>query len=153
MDDPRHNPMLRRIDAADADRVLARAAVLDATEREQLSLARLYDVAAESGISAEAVATALEEQRSKSPGNDQGAKLPVSVRFCLTGVPDRASAMQYYWLFVGGLCASPLLLLTSHYTTQARWLAASSAVASFGALWSTSRAIRWLDRNGWRHLT
>jgi hypothetical protein len=69
-------------------------------------------------------------------------------------VPDRRAATGFYWLFVAVLCASPLLARS--------WLAGRgvlSIVASFSllafsvfAIWSTARAIRWLDEHGWDSL-
>jgi len=130
-----------------AERVLARAAEIDAASGEDLSVIQLSDIAMEAGISASAVAGALREYRAEE------APVPGWVRLCLIGVPDRAMALRYYGIFLGGLCLSPLLLRFGD-SAVTRGLVAGGVAAFFaGALWSTSRAVRWMDRHGWHRLS
>jgi hypothetical protein len=66
------------------------------------------------------------------------------------GVPDRSAAMVYYWFFVLAASALPMLPLATPLVSQG--LALVGSAYSVFALWSTARAIRWLDREGWHHL-
>jgi hypothetical protein len=137
-----------------ADRVLARAAELDAGPAGALSVDRLREIASEAGISSEALAAALHENATVGSARTTVEEPPVPgwVRLCLFGVPDRAAALRYYWIFLAGMFASPLL--TRFYPTPMTGsvIAAGFATFFFGALWSTSRAVRWLDRHGWGRL-
>jgi hypothetical protein len=138
----------RRLPPQAVAQVLERAAALDATISSPgtLTYDQLRDVALEAGISASAVSEAFREQ-----SRDEGPA-PAWVRFCLCGVPDRASALRFYWIFVGGMCLSPLLMRFG-YSAVTRSLLSAGVIAFFaGALWSTSRAVRWMDNHGWHRL-
>ena len=135
-----------------ADRILARAAALDSGREEMMPVQRLQAVAAEAGISPDAVAAALREHAREATTASDGLTVPVWVRVCTFGVPDRAAALRYYWIFVAGLCASPLLLRMDGAFAHTQLLGITAAAVSFGALWSTSRAVRWLDQHGWQRL-
>lgn len=75
---------------------------------------------------------------------------PAWVRLCLFGIPDRRTAMTFYWLFVVIAAAFPALeLLPPRITGGA---AVAGSLFSVFALWSTARAVRWLDRHGWDRL-
>jgi hypothetical protein len=79
---------------------------------------------------------------------------PWWVRVCMTGVPDRRAAMVYYWMFVGALCLSPAMAwgVIPPVVGDGR-TSAFAGIAFFSfALWSTSRAVRWLDEHGWSSL-
>ena len=149
-----HHNEIRSLQTEVADRVLARAAELDAALVGALSVDRLREIATEAGISPEALASALHEHTTEAsaPLKLEEPRVPGWVRLCLLGVPDRASALRYYWIFVVGLCASPLLLRLGATPVTSGILTLSFATFCFGALWSTSRAVRWLDRHGWQRL-
>lgn len=129
-----------------AQRVLARAALLDAAPSGALSMSQLNEIAVQVGISKEAMIGALREHEAMNN------RAPGWVRLCLLGVPDRAAALRYYWIFAAGLCASPLLLLLGTDPVTRGVLALGFAAFCAGALWSTSRAVRWLDQHGWQRL-
>ena len=135
-----------------ADRILARAAALDSGREEMMPVQRLQAAAAEAGISPDAVAAALREHAREATTAADGLTLPAWVRVCTFGVPDRAAALRYYWIFVASLCGSPLLLRMDGTFAHPQLLAITAAVVSFGALWSTSQAVRWLDQHGWQRL-
>ena len=135
-----------------ADQILARAAALDSTRKEMMPMQRLQAIAAEAGISPEALAAALREHAREATTAADGLTVPVWVRVCTFGVPDRAAALRYYWIFVAGLFASPLLLLMHRTLAHTQLLALTATAVSFGALWSTSAAVRWLDHHGWQRL-
>ena len=145
-----HSEATRLVSADTADRVLMRAATLDAAPSGGLSVTRLREVAAEAGISSEALETALEEESGVARGAAE--PIPSWVRVCLFGVPDRAAALRFYWIFVAGMIASPLLLRLPAMPLIGESLAIGVATFCFGALWSTSRAVRWADRHGWQQL-
>lgn len=138
----------RRLPPQAVEQVLKRAAALDAaiSSTGALTSDQLRDVALEAGISASAVSEALREQ-----SRDEGPA-PAWVRFCLWTVPDRATALRYYWIFVGGMSLSPLLMLFGHSAVTRVLLSGGVTAFFIGALWSTSRAVRWMDRNGWHRL-
>ena len=132
-----------------AKRLLARAAELDAARSSGLSPAQLREIAREAGIAPEAFDAALSEPALRDTGGRPRASVPLWVRLCMFGVPDRGAALGYYWLLVAGLCACPLLALQGIRNVPT--VLFGGAFLSF-ALWSTSRAIRWLDRHGWEQL-
>lgn len=140
-----------------ARRVLARAAELDGSSAGSLSVEQLRQIASEVGINRQSLDAALRELRenpssvARSADGSPSASVPAWVRICMTGVPDRRIARGYYWLFLAGLIALPLWALldsTRGGATMPLPVAAGMAFFAF-ALWSTSRCIRWLDRNGW----
>ena len=137
-----------------ANRVLARAAELDIATAGAHSRGRLRESAAEAGISGDAFDTALHEHESlaATPLLGEAARVPGWVRLCLFGVPDRAAALRYYWIFVAGLLATPLLARLGSTPASKGAIAVVFATCCFGALWSTSQAVRWLDRHGWQLL-
>jgi len=128
-----------RVTSEEAARVLERAARLDASHRGDVSVAQLREAALESGITPEAFDAAVAK------------RAPWWVRGCMFGVPDRRAAMGFYWLFVAGLCAVPLLVLKN---ASAGGLARTAGIGAFlvFAAWSTSRTVRWLDAHGWNTL-
>ena len=129
-----------------AQRVLTRAAALDVDPAGALSFSQLSAIAAEAGISSMAMEQALREHTTaKEP-------VPTWVRACLLGVPDRVTALRFYWLFALGICVSPLAMRLHVTSLSGAFLALGFAGFCAGALWSTSRAIGWLDRHGWNRL-
>jgi hypothetical protein len=130
-----------RLSESAARRLIARAAELDATGESGVPIAQLRRVAAEAGIGREAFDAALAEGPD-APTVD----VPLWVRVCMTGVPDRRAALGFYWLFFAGLCAIPVAALTGFWS---RPVSVVWAVFLAFALWSTSAAIRWLDQHGW----
>ena len=129
-----------------AQRLLARAAALDAEPAGALSVLQLSAIAVEAGISPAAMEGALREHATaKEP-------VPTWVRATLFGVPDRTTALRFYWIFVAGLCASPLLMRLNVRPATGALLSLGVAAFCFGALWSTSRAVAWFDRHGWQRL-
>ena len=128
-----------------------RAADLDATERGGLTIGQLREVAQEAGIDPAAFASAMRELQDELEAltAEPRVSVPWWVKRCMLGVPDRAAAKGYYWLFLVLMLLSPgiVLLAPSH----GAGLAFGLALMSFWgfALWSTSAAMRWLDRNGW----
>ncbi len=135
-----------RLTPSVADRVLARAAQLDAASDDVLSVAQLREIATEVGISSPALASALREYRAEE------APIPLWVRACLLGVPDRAMALRYYKLLIAGLCLSPVFVLTRSGPLRGGLGAIGLACFFLAAIWSTSRAVRWMDRHGWHRL-
>ncbi len=142
----------QRLSDEEAHRLLARAAELDVGGASGLSVARLRQSAIDAGIAPaafdaalrmEAVNRHLESRRKGSP--------PWWVRCCMFGVPDRRTATGIYWLFVAALCGSPFVVHPWAAAGPAAAAATALGAMSFPlfALWSTSRAIRWLDRHGW----
>ena len=136
-----------------AQRLLARAAELascpdrDAEPAGALSVLQLSEIALEAGISPAAMEGALREHTTAHE------PVPVWVRATLFGVPDRATALRFYWIFVAGLCASPLLMRLNVRPFTGGALALGLAAFCFGALWSTSCAVAWFDRHGWQRLS
>ena len=129
-----------------AQRLLARAAELDAEPAGALSVLQLSEIAVEAGISPAAMEGALREHATAQE------PVPVWVRATLFGVPDRATALRFYWIFVAALCASPLLMRLHVRPATGALLSLGVAAFCFGALWSTSRAVAWFDRHGWQRL-
>jgi hypothetical protein len=135
-----------------AERILARAAGLDAEQHGNVPVARLREAAAEAGIAPHAFDAALSELAG-APTARGGA--PWWVRVCLFGVVDRPVAMVFYWLFVAASILAPALLLvlpTRLGTAHRLTLVASLAGFATFSLWSTARAVRWADRHGWDEL-
>lgn len=140
-----------------------RAAELDGAAGSALSVKQVRQIAIEAGISPRSVEIALgelafrpardEPARLNEPGRS-GGSAPAWVRFCMFGVPDRRIATGYYWLFVAGLIAIPVLrLFTSAEESGATNILSTLGMVLFAfAVWSTSRTIRWLDQNGWSTL-
>jgi hypothetical protein len=141
-----------KVSEENAARVFLRAAEIDADARSTLSISQVRQIALEAGISPRAVDLALEELKGQSAhaGSEGLSKVatraPAWVRFCMWGVPDRRIATGYYWVFLAAFLAFPvgrLLFGNSDALTMA-----GMAFCVF-SLWSTSRAIRWLDAHGW----
>lgn len=128
-------------------RVIARAATTDAAHEGTLTISQIQEIALEVGISDAAVREALEQHALVSR-----ARAPFWVRLGMSGVPDRVTAMRFYWFFIAVLCASPLVLLKM--STGPTGLRIFMALAAMGlvAAWNTSSAVRWLDRHGWHRL-
>jgi hypothetical protein len=133
-----------------AERVLSRAGELDVNGGDLVPVSRLREAAEAAGISPEAFEAALVEVAGER--RRVSTKVPRWVRVCLFGVTDRRVAMTYYWLFVAALLSSPVVaaMLPSQMGLGER-LAIPLLTAGWAlfSLWSTSRAIRWADRNGW----
>lgn len=152
---PDGDPTVRRLSEEAVERVLARAAELDAGAPGGIPVDELRRAALEAGIGPEAFAAALAEVSNaellRSRASRSGVSLPATarvpawVRLCMPGVPDRRTAAGFYRLFTLGLCATPLLALTGSWTRPA---AAAWALFLTVALWTTSAAVRWLDRHG-----
>ena len=97
----------------------------------------------------------LNQRDAKStPATPSVESAPWWVKKVLFGVPDRRTAMVFYWMFVAGLFAAPLLTLDMIPGFRISKLTALVMIGfcTF-ALWSTSRAVSWLDEHGWRSLT
>ena len=139
------------VSAEIARQVIGRAAALDAADADAVSVERLHEIAYDVGISPGAMQRALHEHAEAATGEGE-PPVPWWVRCCIFGVPDRASALRFYWIFVGGLLASPLLLRVTRAPLLGRWLAVVTLLFCLFASWSTWRAVRWLDRHGWHRL-
>jgi hypothetical protein len=140
------------LSADDARDVLARAAELDAVQRDAVSVTRLRETAAEAGIGAESLDRAVVEVVARS---DDRVRAPRWVRLGLFGVVDRFGAMAFYWLFVVmSLVLPAYLLVAPGRPALGQRIVAAVAVAVFTgySVWVTARAIRWADRNGWDKL-
>jgi hypothetical protein len=139
-----------KVSDQEARRLLARAAELEGAV-DSLSIAQLRHIASEASISARSFDAALEEfgdalSRVRDEGRGSVARPPAWVRLCMFAVPDRRAAAAYYWLFVAGLVAFPVnAVLSDGFSASS---IAGMAFCTF-ALWSTSRAIQWLDVHGW----
>jgi hypothetical protein len=154
------NPQQDRLLSDESVRkLLMRAAELDGAGGSVLSIAQVRQIAIEAGISPHSFETALQEFAPYLPSIDaehtrkssSANRPPLWVRLCMFGVPDRRIATGYYWLFVAGLLAFPLLTLFRGSPGSAAGLASMVGGMAFCtfATWSTSRAIRWLDRHEW----
>lgn len=150
-----------RLSEEQAARAFRRAAELDGAAGTSLSREQVRQIAIEAGMSPRSVDTALSELASPSPheqlvrpDSSPVGRAPMWVRFCMFGVPDRRIARGYYWLFLAGFIAIPVLRLV----TPAGESGATSILPMLGmafcafALWSTSRTISWLDQHGWSTL-
>jgi hypothetical protein len=144
MPDESHDSIIS--DAA-AQRLIRRAAQLD---RDGVSLRDLRNAAIEAGIQADAFDAAVRESNAVDGAAPVSPDAPWWVRACLVGVPDRPMAVVYYWLFLAGIIGFP----TAAFLTDR--IDRPLAIALIGictfALWSTGRAIAWLDRHGWHHI-
>ena len=116
-----------------------------------MTIERLHEIADDVEISPGAMQSALLGHAAVVRREGE-TRVPWWVRFCMFGVPDRASALRFYWIFVGGLVASPLLLRVTSAPVPARWLVVGPLGFCLFASWSTWRAVRWLDRQGWHRL-
>ena len=140
-----------------ARRLLMRAAELDGTGDSRLSISQLRQIAIEAGISSRSFETALQElapypasvDRDSTRTRSLADRPPAWVRFCMFGVPDRRIATGYYWLFLAGLVAFPLRNLLGGSSEAGLGLMLGGMAFCTFAIWSTSRAIRWLDRHSW----
>jgi hypothetical protein len=138
-----------------AARVLARAAELDVAVRQGTSVAQLRAAAQEVGIAPSAFDSALREIVAADAPLAGNNRVPWWVRVCLIGITDRRAAMVFYWFFALVLILAPLgtALLPGSTPRSIRLLAPLLVSGwAFFSLWSTSRAVRWLDRNGWDRL-
>lgn len=151
----------KTVSEANVRRLLARAAELDVSLGAQTSRERLRESAVEAGIGEEAFDAAWRELHGGSTSvslathpsstaalllteHSETALAPWWVRTSLWGVPDRKAAIGYYWLFtaVGVLSAAASL------TTLSPFFFGLSGLSLFG-IWTTSQAVRWLDKHGW----
>jgi hypothetical protein len=138
------------------ERVLSRAAQLDATYRDGTLVSQTRAAAVEAGIAAQAFDAALREVTARDALAAGRSAVPLWVRACLFGVVDRRAAMAFYWLFVAvTLLLAPAVAaaLPARLGTGVR-MGMPLLISGFGlfSLWSTSRAIRWADRHGWENL-
>jgi hypothetical protein len=135
-----------------AERVLGRAAELDAAQRDAVPVARLREAAEAAGIAPAAFDEALSDVTGHRPGAP--VRVPFWVRFCLFGVVDRRVALVYYWCFAVGLVLGPVLSFMLPVSGRIRLGLGAFLLAwmTFG-VWSTARAVRWMDRHGWDKLT
>jgi hypothetical protein len=137
-------------------RILARAAAIDSATSGGPSIAQLKAAAAEAGISSTSFDAALVEFSAHELAELE-RPTPWWVKLCMAGITDRRAAMILYWTFqvmVFVLPATALLLLPGSVPAGTR-LALSLLGIGFAtfAMWSTSRAVRWLDHHGWQRLT
>ena len=148
----------QRIPSAAVERLLARAAELDAVDASAVSVDELRSAAVDAGIKSQAFDAALRELGRKPALGESGlpststsrpgrSAVPAWVRLCLLGVPDRRAAIVFYWVFAVAMCAGLLLPLTE--VPLPRFAAFGLGAFCFFGLWSTSSAVRWLDRHGW----
>jgi hypothetical protein len=152
-----------RLSEEQAARTFRRAAELDGAAGRSLSVEQVRQIATEAGMSSRSVELALSELSAQLASGEAVPNLsrpavgppPRWVRFCMLGVPDRRIARVYYWLFLAGLIAIPLVwrLGTPAGPPGPTGFMPLFAMAFCGfALWSTSRTIRWLDLHGWNTL-
>jgi len=106
-----------------------------------IPLASLRRLAADAGIDGAAFDAAFQRA-----GDSIRVRPPRWVRLCMLGVPDRQAAKGFYWLFVLGLLAV-LPAVKFHWVSDGKGIFAICWLVF--SLWSTSAAIRWLDRHGW----
>jgi hypothetical protein len=148
----------RRTTATDAERLLTRAAEIDASRASGSSIVELRDAALQAGISPEAfdaaVRGASRDTSVERPGFAEAIharpRPPFLVRLTMTGVPDRRAAAAYYWMFVAAMIAAPLLAVAWPGRTPVRPVGSLVISAfSFFSLWTTSYAMTWLDEHGW----
>ena len=147
---------------ADVRRLLTRAAELDATQGAQTSRVRLKEAAIEAGIGEEAFDAAWRELHNQAtaltvPGDAQSTgaiaatsaigveAAPWWVRTCLWGVPDRKAAIGYYWIFTAVGLISAVVGIGSSSP-----IAFMISGLSLFSIWTTSQAVRWLDKYGWK---
>jgi hypothetical protein len=145
---------------ADVRRLLARAAELDATQGANSSRVRLREAAVEAGIGADAFDAAWRELHNDGaaltvPGHAQSSgvnpatlavqsqAMPWWVKTSLWGVPDRKAAIGFYWIFTAVGLVSAVIAVSG----QPRAFALSGL--SLFSIWTTSQAVRWLDKHGW----
>ena len=152
MTDSTHDPDGPTLPDEAAHRLLARAAALDAARGSELPVERLRQAALAAGIAPASFDAALRlEAAAREAEVHDETRPPWWVRGCLFGVPDRRTATGFYWLFVAALCASRILVRPweAGGPMEAVATALGAAALPLFSLWSTSRAIRWLDRHGW----
>jgi hypothetical protein len=147
---------------ADVRRLLTRAAELDTTRGAQTSRVRLKEAAIEAGIGADAFDAAWRELHNDAtaltvPGDAQSTEAiaatsaigvkaaPWWVRTCLWGVPDRKAAIGFYWIFLAVGLISAVVGIGSSSP-----IAFTISGFSLFAIWTTSQAVRWLDKHGWK---
>lgn len=150
------DPVPQRVPAADAERLLARAATLDVQHRAgTVDVAALRHAAVAAGIDASAFDAALREG---APVPEAAAPTPPwLVRVTLLGVPDRRVAWGYYAFFTLVLFAAVtaavfVRMLAPHRAAAYGPVLLSLAVWAVFALWSTAKSIRWADAHGWDRL-
>ena len=80
------------LSADEAQEALARATVLDAAQRDAVSVSRLREAAVEAGIGVEALDRAVAEVLERSVSRERA---PLWVRLGLFGVVDRVGAMVF----------------------------------------------------------
>jgi hypothetical protein len=151
----RDHALTDRVSGADAQRLLERAAELDAADVHDLS--RLRQSALEAGIRPEAFDSALAELRAPSAVSVASptvtaADVPWWVRTGMWGVPDRAAAMVFYWAFAAGLAAIPVYLFWARVHGRAATNVIPLTLWLLFCVWSTSRTVRWMDERGIRTL-
>ncbi len=145
-----------RLPIPQAEQLLARAAALDAQEGAGgVDVAELRRAALEAGIGASAFDAAYRE--AAIPAIATAPTPPWIVRITMIGVPNRVVAWGFYAFFL-------LLLMASGASAVADKLGMASPVRletslamfvmgfSMFALWSTAKAIRWIDQHGWDQL-
>ena len=138
-----------------AERLLARAAELDAGRRDGVSVAVLRAAAEEAGIARPAFEAALAELGDAHVARGQAARParpPWWVRVSLAGMIDRRAAMVAYWIWHVAILLAPALVLTlpTGFALRLRVIVALYLMVwSCAAAWVMARAIRWADRSGW----
>jgi hypothetical protein len=145
-----------RVSTPQAESLLARAAALDAQQTAGgVSVPELRRAALEAGIGAAAFDAAYREAHAAAAA--AAVRPPWMVRITMIGVPNRVVGWGFYAFFV-------LLLFGSGAAAVATRLGWSSPfqietslslfIAGFSvfALWSTAKAIRWTEQNGWDQL-
>jgi len=138
--------------APENDSTRLHGSVHDVTERmnpahatgSSVPIDALRRVALEAGIDPHEFETTL-----RRAAGVRHAQPPAWVRIGMLGVPDRAAAMGFYWMFIVALVALiPAVKLQglpeSAGIFAAVWLVFSSV--------STTACVRWLDKHGWQSL-
>jgi hypothetical protein len=144
------------LSAADADRLLVRAASLDAARQgERMEIGALRQAALDAGIDAGAFESALTElqptQESPTPSKPRP---PWFIRLSFVGVHSRRVANAYYLFFNAALVSTLLATVILAFgwpskLIESRGLLVFLAVWALYCSWGTSKAIRWADRHGW----
>jgi hypothetical protein len=136
--DPSSGDIRRDVDVRDA----VFSGSLSSTEPSRMiRVEALRRVAVDAGIEPATVDAAFQRAM-----RVKHTKPPIWLRVGMFGVPDRAAAMGYYWIFVIGLIAVvPAVKL--HWLPQSAGIFAACWMVF--SLWSTNACIRWLDQYGW----
>jgi hypothetical protein len=145
-----------RVSTPQAESLLARAAALDAQQTAGgVSVPELRRAALEAGIGAAAFDAAYREAHVTAAAAT--VTPPWIVRITMIGVPNRVVAWGFYAFFLLLLFGSGAAAVATRFGWSPPLPIETSLslfVAGFSvfALWSTAKAIRWTEQNGWDQL-